>query len=1132
MVYVTIEKSIEEDTQRAAAEVQLQKYGQFFDEFSSRIRQLSTTLGDSMIHHRRRYINADFQPKEQIDSVQELINSENKIIDKVLAVFCTLCDEVTYLESEARVKYLGPILYYGSGLPDNPSIEESQFLLSKTLPLLQDLSNFLKHCERLVFDIISQLSAFYRLHFEIADASVFTVFDSLADLLLVMILLEEVLINNQDLIYHWTLYQRTIQLASCSASEIVYDVGKLRRLDQLVNRLEKHLLTKKIFQTVLNGNFDKKVPVKINKRLEEEFFNYLKTLLSDVDRTVNREGCTNMTKLAKLSVMFVLHVNIYGSYDKKFLKTFSEILKKYSLVTLRYNVLLQLDTFTLQYIGQLLKPAEKKLFEKNQPQYAETYLADVTQRMNRDVNFYTGEILSWMLRLEVKLHEDTSFANGTNVQYLAEICSLLVDGINYVVQIKALLALVSNLHIKTKKPMYKTSAVSFCRLVELIKCIESVYRRHHSAIFKSLNYIVQYLLHQCLTIIGTVKKSVAASDKRFKEIRVDAISSIVIAENSLSGPPTKLRQQIVALCLNLASQLKTMLQDTDRQKLNGLLSKITLCTSLLRSLADVTECKFMYRDIGALPVYLEDISTRYLSPNRIQYVLDALENSKTALRAQFEDLGLPNNVTNEVLEQFTDHVVAPNCAKMEENLRLHALHHLQLGKRTLAKVNNDLIHFSRLDRMRFGDASLDVRFAVESYLDRTFYDLTTVALHDWQIYGEMRTLAKRKFQLELMTDDALPNHTLEQGPDLLEITRNLGTFVATNFYNLNNQIFIEACSNNKHLNTINIKHTTNSIRTHGAGIMSTAVNYTYQFLCSKLRVFSQFLYDEQVKSRLLKDISFFNEQSSSNVKFPYDRAERFNRGIRKLGINAEGQTCLDQFRQLISQIGNALGYVRLIRSGGLRYFSNACSFIPNLKEIVDFQELSATEPFSPACQQAAVNLNNVVTNMSRNIAEGTNYFKLLVDVFSSIVEDPKNDHLKNFYAVIPALTINFVEYSIGAKEGLSKKNTKTTVTFTDDGFAVGVAYFLQTLKQSAHFDSFQWFQSVNEKFEAIKADLTTQIANISKDDLKLNHTLSLSLKRADTYQKEFKLLYYNLYSARVLFQGQNKPQTEQEAQDE
>lgn len=91
------------------------------------------------------------------------------------------------------------------------------------------------------------------------------------------------------------------------------------------------------------------------------------------------------------------------------------------------------------------------------------------------------------------------------------------------------------------------------------------------------------------------------------------------------------------------------------------------------------------------------------------------------------------------------------------------------------------------------------------------------------------------------------------------------------------------------MNTINIRHIANSIRTHGTGIMNTTVsvqegqrfirfgafssqiltrlfvalfhqvNFTYQFLRKKFYIFSQFMYDEHIKSRLIKDIRFFRE---------------------------------------------------------------------------------------------------------------------------------------------------------------------------------------------------------------------------------------------------------------------------------
>lgn len=42
-----------------------------------------------------------------------------------------------------------------------------------------------------------------------------------------------------------------------------------------------------------------------------------------------------------------------------------------------------------------------------------------------------------------------------------------------------------------------------------------------------------------------------------------------------------------------------------------------------------------------------------------------------------------------------------------------------------------------------------------------FYNLTTVVLHDWQTYGEMRQLAALKYGL-ITVQDHLPMQTLEQ----------------------------------------------------------------------------------------------------------------------------------------------------------------------------------------------------------------------------------------------------------------------------------------------------------------------------------------------------------------------------------
>ena len=74
----------------------------------------------------------------------------------------------------------------------------------------------------------------------------------------------------------------------------------------------------------------------------------------------------------------------------------------------------------------------------------------------------------------------------------------------------------------------------------------------------------------------------------------------------------------------------------------------------------------------------------------------------------------------------------------------------------------DVSHWLRLPPVRVFGKTIDVRRHVEHQLDVTFYNLNTVALFDWQTYGEMRNLALDKYGLELM-ETHLPAQTLEQG---------------------------------------------------------------------------------------------------------------------------------------------------------------------------------------------------------------------------------------------------------------------------------------------------------------------------------------------------------------------------------
>lgn len=330
------------------------------------------------------------------------------------------------------------------------------------------------------------------------------------------------------------------------------------------------------------------------------------------------------------------------------------------------------------------------------------------------------------------------------------------------------------------------------------------------------------------------------------------------------------------------------------------------------------------------------------------------------------------------------------------------------------------------------------------------------------------------------------------------------------------------------------------------------MNFTYQFLIRKFKIFSEFLFDDHIKSRLIKQMRQFKlDREKLNNRFPYEVADKFLKDIRKLGVAEDGTTFLDQFRKQITEVGNALGYVRMVRSGGLHHVSQSIKFVPELELIPSFAESATKENLSAETQAAAKNLDQVLTDLCANFSEGTEYFSILVKIFQPVLNQDSQAHLKNFYAIVPALTLNYVEKMLMHKEKLGKATGRYEASFTDDGFALGLAYILRILDQNDAFNSLHWFESVNNHIgvrtnqgNRLKASVAANSAAAEKADKKgskgdrdqaakgaaaasskqqeeelLAH--QVSMKKLSSVQIEFDLFFYSFSGATIFFQDAN-----------
>ncbi|XP_078001541.1 WASH complex subunit 4-like [Glandiceps talaboti] len=1128
--------SFDDGSLKIVGEVQLKKYGNFLEDYATQLKEIEDALDDSIgdaWDFTLDPITLQFLPYEQT-TLLDLVKTDNKVFNKVITVLASLCCEANHLKYEAENKFYHALMLYGEGGSADAQEEgEAQIQMGRMLPLLQELSSFVTRCYEVVKHVIHQLASLYKNPRDgtpIIDASQVhfqTVFEHLAELLTVLITLDEIINNHGTLKDHWTLYKRMLKSVRHNAQRFGIEDDKLRPFEKLLMRLEGQLFDGMILQNCIEQNFDDSTLfVSKNTAFAEEFAFNIRSIFTHIEPRLGESNEADQRIVyVGVCALYVLQFQIFRVIDKKLFKMLWDVYKKIPAISLIGNIMWFADDFLMVRLSPHISKILDKKSQQAVQQQRYAYIQQKGQSLVRDVQQLNMLVASWMVKIESNLSK-----GKTLVQELNNRCTLFIQGLMYAYSINHLIRTFMNLHVTLNKPMTRTAVLSLCRLIEMLKSIQYTFHHRTMLVADTINHIVQHLQFMALASISTAKKRII-SDKKYSEKRLDVLSALFLVENALNGPGTKERRLVVRLAMSIATQMKAF-RDDELNSFYSILKQIDSICDLREKLHSACQCGFLYWHRVIFPLYLADRYDNATDSYRIHYMFGALADCVPAM-TQVKHLPSPDVLmqayNKEIWSTLKDHLLDPLCRDVETDLRLSIHTHLQLDDRNPFKVGmKDLCQFIQLKPIRFFDKVIDLKAYVTHYLDKTFYNLTTVALHDWRTYAEMRNLASEKYNLT-MTESHLPSQTLEQGLDVLEIMRNIHVFVSKYLYNLNNQIFVERSSNNKHLNTINIRHIANSIRTHGTGIMNTTVNFTYQFLRKKFFIFSQFMYDEHIKSRLIKDLRYFRENhGQADQMYPFDRADKFNRGIRKLGLTPEGQSYLDQFRTLISQIGNAMGYIRMIRSGGLHCCSNAIRFVPDLEDIVNFEELVNEEDLSAESKSAAHNLDAVINNLTKNFAEGTEYFKMLVDVFSLEFRNPKNMHLRNFYMILPPLTLNFVEYSISCKEKLNKKN-KVGAAFTDDGFAMGIAYILKLLDQYHEFDSLHWFQSVRRKYGKDKqAASKQQKPGFGQSDEKLEQTMVLTQKRLDMYRQEFDLLYYSLSSARIFFRADRTAAEEQQ----
>lgn len=96
-----------------------------------------------------------------------------------------------------------------------------------------------------------------------------------------------------------------------------------------------------------------------------------------------------------------------------------------------------------------------------------------------------------------------------------------------------------------------------------------------------------------------------------------------------------------------------------------------------------------------------------------------------------------------------------------------------------------------------------------------------------------------------------------------------------------------------------------------------------------------------------------------------------------------------------------------------------------------------------------------------------------------VLQAAGNEHMREFWAIVPALSLSYVDAMVAAKDKLGKRGKDGLgAQFTDEGFALGVAYLLRVLGSDKSFDNVHWHASLIRHFSQERKAVQAEAAKL------------------------------------------------------
>lgn len=943
----------------------------------------------------------------------------------------------------------------------------------------------------------------------------------------------------------------------------------------------------------------------------------LHLIYSSMIPTIHMTGVAQKT--FGICSLFILYSRMFGKPDRRVNLSIARLLQRPKLTNLvplsHSNCYILLDEFLERNLENI--SIESKILKQLRERSEKVPKLDLSQLFDR----FSAKVIGWSVDLKVEALSTRSIDN--DVGLLRKRARLFQYGLDLAEEINSEVKNIMMTYLHFNKPMSKTNLISVLRLVYLIKSIEVTLTHHRLSAYYCFIQIQHLTRARWTRLMDMARRRLISL--RHSERKLDTTSVLLLTSicSNFDRLTTYDGRMAIILCLPM---LISSFNGQESGELNQLLE--FLIPDIYEKLRMRTDCSYLYWSYPTFGTYynhaFEEASCALDELNYFHRALDDIPKLFTG-NPEHSSLDLSwlnakrdkflSELGEDLMGQFQSDFLDKICQEFEIELRLQSHRDLYLDNHSPYKRHlynfKQIFASSRTSDTVFSifDKRISLRYHIEHYLNKICYNLTSIAPHDWFTYDSMLNLARHRYEFKF-ANSLLPTQSLDHGLDLIDITRNLSLFVSKYGYDLVNQLFIEKCSNrmstssasstfsgtsmlssftpstsNQSLNVLQVKHIEGSLQTHGYGLLDSSVNCTYQVLKRLINLLSKQLTDDKLRAILTKELQKFEQSSKSatsdkQCSMSFEKANKIAKLFKtSTSHQTEAQTVgidLDSLRQLITQIGNLLAFIRMLKNGALNCASKSVNYLPNIDDLSNlklskFLQRGFRGHQNETIKRACGNFDQCLEDLDENFSPKTNYFNIIISLFTNILSD-KSDlaqgaqpverkvsvdrqsasesvedagetdeqptvgnkepveqsapsscrltHFKLFFLLVPALMINYIDHIINCKERVTSRSSvaRFGALISDDGFPMGVAFLLTVLNQTQDFARIEWFKQVSAKLDSYKNEVRQRIED-SRYEESLKQTSSMTLGRLSRLQVEYVALDFTLGSALLFFRS-------------